>query len=151
MFLKAALAILALPGMVIGIIPAILIIYDPWRANEYWTGYIFLTPGLFMLFQSIQSFYVAGKGTLAPWAPPVKIVQVGLYRHIRNPMYVGNLLIILGLALRFGSPLLGAYMVFLALMFHTNLVFIEEPRLSRRFNKEWDQYVTEVPRWFPRV
>lgn len=151
MFLKALLAILALPFMVVGIIPTIIITYDPYRMDEYIAGYIPLTIGLWLFFQCIRDFYVMGKGTLAPWAPPEKFVRVGFYRYTRSPMYLGVLLIISGLGLRFGSPLMGAYLIFVATTFHLNLLFIEEPRLARRFGDEWLHYIKEVPRWLPRL
>lgn len=151
MFLKAVLAILALPFMVVAVIPTLIIANDPWRVDEQIFGYLPLIIGLYIFFQSIRDFYVMGKGTLAPWAPPKQFVRVGFYRYTRSPMYLGILLILCGLTLRFGSPLLGGYVIFVGISFHLNLVFIEEPRLANRFGEEWERYRREVPRWIPRI
>ena len=150
MFLKAVIAFLALPFWVVAVIPTIIINYDPYRGNEVMIGYLPLTVGLWVFFQCIRDFYVIGKGTLAPWSPPEKIVYVGFYRFLRNPMYVGIVLILCGLSFRFGSPLLGVYALFMAILFHVNLIFIEEPRLHKRFGNDWVEFIKKVPRWLPR-
>jgi protein-S-isoprenylcysteine O-methyltransferase Ste14 len=150
MLVKAITAVLVLPGVVIGIIPAIIIGYDPWRNAGHWSGYVVLLLGLGILFKCIRDFYVAGKGTLAPWAPPEQIVRIGFYRFVRNPMYVGIIISIGGLGISLGSPLLGAYLLLLMTVFHINLNFVEEPRLAKKFNAAWSLYAQKVPRWFPR-
>jgi protein-S-isoprenylcysteine O-methyltransferase Ste14 len=151
MFLKAAIAFLALPFMVTAVVPTLLILIDPWRVTNSMFAYIVLIPGLTLLFVCIRDFYTIGKGTLAPWAPPANFVQVGFYKYSRNPMYLGVLLIITGLALRFGSPLTGMFMILFAIIVNINIRFIEEPKLAERFGVEWVQYCKEVPRWFPRL
>ncbi len=151
LFLKTVISILALPGIVVGAIPTLLISNDPWRWSGHWLGYIPTMLGLAILAMSIGAFYVAGKGTLAPWAPPKSVVRVGLYRFVRSPMYVGVLLCLLGLAISYGSPLVGCYFIFIGVIFHLNLVYIEEPRLAKQFGEKWKQYAAAVPRWLPRV
>ncbi len=150
MFARAVLAILALPGIVIGVIPSLLITLDPWRTDSFLAGYVVIGLGLLILFETIRTFYVAGHGTLAPWAPPDRVVRIGLYRFVRNPMYIGVLTTVAGLGLRFGSPLVAGYVILLAVCFHLNLVYLEEPRLARRFPESWPAFAAEVPRWIPR-
>jgi protein-S-isoprenylcysteine O-methyltransferase Ste14 len=96
------------------------------------------------------AFSAAGKGTLAPWDPPRRLVVVGLYRFTRNPMYVGVLTLVLGWTLLLGSPWLAAYVVVLAAVFHLRTVLYEEPHLARLFGVEWERYRAAVPRWLPR-
>lgn len=151
MFLKAVLAILALPCIVSGVVPTLLINADPWRMTGHWAGFIPVLLGLSLLFASIRAFYRAGKGTLAPWAPPESVVQVGPYRFVRSPMYVGILIFVTGLATAFGSPLSGGYAAFLAAVFHFNLVHVEEPRLAKTHGEAWHKYAARVPRWLPKL
>jgi protein-S-isoprenylcysteine O-methyltransferase Ste14 len=99
----------------------------------------------------VRDFYVAGKGTLAPWDPPKHLVVVGLYCFVRNPMYVGILIFLIGWALVMGSRWLAAYAVVLAIAFHLRVVLYEEPRLRRHFPEEWDAYAAAVSRWWPRI
>ena len=106
-----------------------------------------LAAGSLILLWCIRDFYVAGKGTLAPWDPPKKLVTVGLYRFTRNPMYVGILLFLAGWIGLAGSPLLAGYTVLLAIAFHLRVVLYEEPRLAQQFTEQWFAYVASVPRW----
>lgn len=76
---------------------------------------------------------------------------VGLYRFIRNPMYVSVLMIITGWVLVAGSPLLAAYVVGLAAAFHLRVVLYEEPWLAKQFGFKWEVYSAQVPRWVPRL
>lgn len=88
---------------------------------------------------------------LALRAEPTRLVIIGLYRYIRNPMYVGALLIILAEAAYFGSLWLVIYAAGLWAVLHIFLVVIEEPQLKRRFGADYEQYVKTVPRWFPKI
>lgn len=114
-------------------------------------GAVPLAIGLVMLLWCVRDFYVSGKGTLAPWDPPRRLVIVGLYRFTRNPMYVGIALLLAGWSLLTASPLLAGYMVFLAIAFHLRVVLYEEPRLKKKFGEEWAKYAATVPRWLPRL
>ncbi len=107
--------------------------------------------GAFLLFWCVRDFYVAGKGTLAPWDPPRNLVIVGLYRHVRNPMYVGVLALVAGWAVFFRSPLVAAYTALLFLVFHIRVVAHEEPWLESTFGETWDEYRKHVRRWLPRI
>jgi protein-S-isoprenylcysteine O-methyltransferase Ste14 len=104
--------------------------------------------GTFGLLWCVRVFYVSGKGTLAPWAPPRTLVVVGLYRYSRNPMYVCVLVVLLGWAVSFGSVGLFAYALVVASAFHLRVVFGEEPWLGRTHGAAWQQYARRVRRWF---
>jgi len=96
-------------------------------------------------------FALKGIGTPAPVAPTQNLVVSGLYRHFRNPMYVGVVTAILGQALVFGSP---ALVVYAAVVFAGFFLFVlgyEEPALRRQFGAEYEAYCSNVPRWIPRI
>jgi len=96
------------------------------------------------------AFVMQGKGTPIPVLPPKEFVAQGLYRHVRNPMYIGGLLIVMAQTTFFLSPSLLLYTLLLWLALHSFVVFIEEPQLERRFGTSYRQYKTRTPRWFPR-
>jgi protein-S-isoprenylcysteine O-methyltransferase Ste14 len=96
-------------------------------------------------------FTFLGKGTPAPIAPPKNLVIKGIYRHVRNPMYVGVLLILFGEALLFESATLFLYAVLAFVIFHTAVVYYEEPTLRRKFTDSYKRYCNSVPRWIPRL
>lgn len=147
MFLRALAAFVALPGMVAFIVPAIVVARSSEGARPVALGLAVLTAGSFLLVWCVREFYVNGKGTLAPWAPPTVLVTRGLYRCTRNPMYVAVLLVLAGWALAFRSPLLAVYGGVVAVAFHRRVVFAEEPALARSFGAEWEAYRRRVPRW----
>lgn len=107
--------------------------------------------GVVMLLWCVRDFYVSGRGTLAPWDPPKRLVIVGLYRFTRNPMYAGILLLLTGWSLFAASSLLAGYAVMLAIAFHLRVLLYEEPRLKMQFSEEWAAYAATVPRWLPRL
>jgi protein-S-isoprenylcysteine O-methyltransferase Ste14 len=107
-----------------------------------------LTLGVIGLLWCVRDFYVSGKGTLAPWAPPRVLVDVGLYRYSRNPMYVSVMLILLGWAAAFRSRGLLLYALAVLAAFHLRVVFGEEPWLARTHGERWQQYARRVRRWF---
>ena len=96
------------------------------------------------------NFAQTGRGTPAPLDPPKTVVAVGLYRWVRNPMYIGVLLIILGQAIAYGSLILVVYAVVMWLVVHAFVVLYEEPDLLRRFGDSYESYRRAVPRWLPR-
>lgn len=149
MLAHALLAFLALPGLFAILLPVGLVAVDPWRRHGFLVGWAFAAAGLVVVIRCAWDFYLAGKGTLAPWDPPKHLVVRGLYRYVRNPMYVGVLALVGGTALLGGSPLTGAYVVLLAVGFHLRVVFSEEPWLAKHFPSEWEAYSAAVPRWVP--
>lgn len=151
MFLRALLAFLALPGMVAGVIPLLITRLDPWRTGGTPVGYVVMTLGLVILLWCVRDFYVSGKGTLAPWSPPQELVFVGLYRVVRNPMYVGVLTIQAGWLLSSGSPIQLGYALCVAALFHRQVTQREEPWLASKFPDTWAVYSAAVDRWRPRL
>ena len=91
-----------------------------------------------------------GRGTPAHMAPPMELVISGLYRHIRNPIYLGALLALLGHIVWSGSGLVIAYFICYVIAFHILIVRFEEPVLRNKFGKAYDDYRANVPRWIPR-
>jgi protein-S-isoprenylcysteine O-methyltransferase Ste14 len=95
-------------------------------------------------------FASAGRGTPAPVDPPKVLVSRGPYRVVRNPMYVGVLLILLGEGIVFASQTILGYALLAWLFFHLFVVFYEEPTLRRKFGAFYEEYCRTVPRWIPR-
>lgn len=151
MFGRALLAFLACPGMVAYVVPG----YWAWRLPPdrnptvlaAGLGALFLSMGTLLLLWCVRDFYVSGKGTLAPWAPPEALVRTGLYRVSRNPMYLAVSLVLLGWAAAFRTPGLWIYGGLVLVAFHLRVVLGEEPWLARRHGKAWQEYCDQVPRW----
>ena len=152
LFPRALFAFVALPGTVAGVIPAMIVYGKSSRhGGSGMAGFGLLGVGLLLLLWCVRDFYVRGKGTLAPWQPPKHLVVVGLYRYVRNPMYLAVLTIVLGWSVTFGSASLLLYLVALAIGFHLRVMLYEEPRLRRQFAEEWVAYSASVRRWVPRL
>jgi protein-S-isoprenylcysteine O-methyltransferase Ste14 len=150
LFARALLAFLILPGLFAGLLPRWIVLADGARGEGWAIGWVVAGMGAAVILWCVRDFYRAGKGTLAPWDPPRQLVVVGLYRYTRNPMYVGVLTLVLGWCLIFGSPLLAAYAVVLAIGFHLRVILYEEPRLAAQFGEQFSRYRNAVPRWLPR-
>ena len=147
LFLKALFAFLALPGMVAFVIPLLLITPASGRVwVEPW-GLVPLVLGVVVLALTVREFYVAGRGTLAPWSPPRTLVTSGLYRYSRNPMYVGVLLILCGWAIGLWSWVLAIYAAGIAIAVHVRVLVNEEPFLARTHGEAWTAYRARVGRW----
>ncbi|MBI5651248.1 MAG: isoprenylcysteine carboxylmethyltransferase family protein [Chloroflexi bacterium] len=155
-------AILALPFTVLVIIPTILLSATG-TINIGWSlamplsfappiiGLFFIGAGLTMMYKTIALFARVGKGTLAPWEPPQKLVVHGIYRHVRNPMITGVFAILLGETILSGSRGLLIWFGLFVLINAIYIPFSEEPRLARRFGEDYLRYKRNVPRWIPRV
>ena len=155
-------AILALPFLVLVIIPLILLLVF----RELWVGWNLYFPlsllptivgctllafGLVLMVKTNLLFARRGDGTLAPWNPPKKLVVLGIYRHVRNPMILGVLIILLGEAILFGSLAIFVWFIgfFMGNQFY--IIRMEERDLSRRFGEDYIKYTKNVPRWIPRI
>jgi protein-S-isoprenylcysteine O-methyltransferase Ste14 len=151
MFVRALFAFLALPGVVAGLIPAMIVYRGGNFHDGSVTGFVVGAIGLGLLLWCVRDFFVSGKGTLAPWDPPKHLVVVGLYRFVRNPMYLAVLTTVLGWSVAFHSIWVGSYLLLLAIGFHLRVILYEEPCLRRQFGAEWEVYSASVPRWLPEV
>jgi len=147
-FLRALLAFLALPGVVAILLPG-WIAWNRWPASDPWLsiGIVLFFLGFALLSWCAVSFYVSGKGTLAPWSPPRHLVTVGLYRYSRNPMYIAVALMLAGWSLGFSSWTLAGYACAVVAAFQLRVLFGEEPWLARTHGAAWDEYRSRVPRW----
>lgn len=103
----------------------------------------------YILLQHMVAFVDVGEGTHAPFDPPRKLVVRGLYRRVRNPMYLVYIATILGEALLFGSWWLLAYAAAFWGLTHAYLVRFEEKHTRERFGEQWDAYARDVARWLP--
>ncbi len=113
-------------------------------------GMVLIVAGLPGLLDSFARFALDGLGTPAPIAPTQTLVVTGLYRHVRNPMYVAVDAILLGQALLFADWRLVAYGAGFAAVVHSFVVLYEEPTLARSFGN-YETYKANVPRWIPRL
>jgi len=147
---RALFAIVVLPGTLAGLAPFLVDGRALRRLDGTPAGWPVLALGLAVFAWCVRDFFVIGRGTLAPWDPPRRLVVVGLYRVVRNPMYVGVLLVLLGETLLAGSWALAGYTAVVAAGFHVRVVVAEEPALARSFPDDWPAYTAAVSRWWPR-
>jgi protein-S-isoprenylcysteine O-methyltransferase Ste14 len=144
------------PGTVSGLVPWWL---SGWQVRPPFLGFapvrlagaVLVAAGVAALLESFARFALRGLGTPAPVAPPRHLVVSGLYRHVRNPMYVANVAAVLGQALLLGDRRVLGYGVVLWLVFHLFVVGYEEPTLRRTFGEEYETFRANVPRWIPRL
>ena len=150
LLIRSLLAAALLPGTVTIIVPW-LILRGSGQHPTRWPGLALVAVGAAVLFRCIWEFAVSGRGTLAPIDPPTRLVVNGLYRYVRNPMYVGVVLILAGEAWVFWSGGLLLYAVGFFLVANLFIDFHEEPALRRTFGESYADYVRTVPRWVPTI
>ena len=114
-------------------------------------GIIAITIGVACLLACFGRFALEGRGTPAPIAQTEILVVTGLYRFVRNPMYVAVVTIVLGEGLLFGQFLLFAYAGGIWIVFHLFVRLYEERRLAQRFGRSYEIYCDHVRRWLPRL
>lgn len=144
-------------------IPGVFAGYVPWRyfgLREvqldthnpiHIAGLVCIGFGAVLLGMCIWEFARSGRGTLAPIDPPRELVVRGLYRYVRNPMYLSVTLIVLGEFLLTGSRALLVYWAIWFLAVNLFVIGYEEPTLRERFGPAYDRYREEVGRWLPRL
>ncbi len=98
----------------------------------------------------IATFLTTGRGTPAPFDPPREFVASGPYRYVRNPMYVGAAMVLIGAGLALSSPAVVALGFVFLLLMHLLVVLYEEPALTARFGAPYERYRSTVPRWWFR-
>lgn len=113
-------------------------------------GLILFAGGLALFCWCVTLFARVGRGTLAPWDPTQALVAAGPYRHVRNPMISGVVMMLFGQALFWGSWAIGIWAGLVLLINHAYFVAIEEPGLEERFGASYINYKARVPRWIPR-
>jgi len=143
------------PGMVAGLVPWLLTGWDtadpawPWPVRVI--GAVLLAACAVVLIQAFVRFVREGRGTPAPVGPTERLVVGGLYRHVRNPMYVAVVGAIVGQALLLGRAVL---LVYAALAGAGMALFVrgyEEPLLAARYGEQYRAYRRAVPGWLPRL
>jgi protein-S-isoprenylcysteine O-methyltransferase Ste14 len=145
------------PGIVAGLIPWWL---TGWRVRQALPGWAFMPARVagtafivvagVVLVQAFVRFVAEGVGTPAPIAPTQRLVVGGLYRYVRNPMYLAVIAIIVGQALVLGQPVLLAYAAAVGIAMAAFAHGYEEPVLADRFGAQYETYRRAVPAWWPR-
>jgi len=114
-------------------------------------GYALVAIGGLIYLWCVYDFTFAGRGTPAIFDPPKKLVVRGLYKYVRNPMYVGVIALILGQVFLYGSPFVLLYAIGFAIVFMLFVKFYEEPHLSKKFGQNYLNYKARVNRWIPSL
>jgi protein-S-isoprenylcysteine O-methyltransferase Ste14 len=145
---------LIIPGTVTVLIPYLIVLGTGGGIRQPWgiVQTLSLAPialGAAILLRCIWEFMVTGRGTLAPIDPPTQLVVRGLYRYVRNPMYLGAMTLLLGEAAFFESLLVLQYALAWFLVINVVVILYEEPTLRRRFGSSYEQYTRSVHRWRP--
>ena len=154
--LKTLLFTILVPGTVTVLVPYLLLSWDV-QIFSFELGpirFLGLPPillGAVTYLWCAWDFTFTGRGTPAPIDPPKKLVVKGLYRYVRNPMYVGITLILFGEGLLFEAATLFLYAGFLLVCAHLFIVYYEEPTLRRLFGAPYESYCKSVARWIPRL
>jgi protein-S-isoprenylcysteine O-methyltransferase Ste14 len=141
------------PGVTAGLVPWLLTDWDstdPPLALAILGGGL-IAAGVAVLLHAFARFAIEGIGTPAPVAPPEHLVVGGLYRHLRNPMYVALAATIIGQAALLGRPALLLYALLFMVAVATFVRVYEEPVLTERFGSEYEAYRAAVPAWRPRL
>ena len=150
--LKSLLFLVLVPGLFVGAIPFLFLMNGPYIS----TGVLYnLALPLWVIGGTIVlwcfwDFIAVGQGTPAPIDPPKELVEAGLYRYTRNPMYVGVLMMLLAHFLWFGYWSLLIYVLCFFIAFHVFIIKYEEPTLTKKFGKAYKDYLKRVPRWISR-
>jgi len=144
------------PGVVVGLVPWMLTRWQIRQSGFYWMPVRVIGAGLILvgavvLLHAFIRFVVEGRGTPAPVAPPARLVIGGLYRYVRNPMYLATVAIIVGQALALAQFGLLWYAAAAAAAAAAVVQWYEEPALSRRFGEQYERYRRAVGRWRPRL
>jgi protein-S-isoprenylcysteine O-methyltransferase Ste14 len=145
--------LLLAPGLTAGLVPWLLTGWEssgPPAALRV-LGVVLIAAGLGVVLEAFGRFVLEGLGTPAPVAPTKQLVVGGLYRHVRNPMYVAVASTIVGQALLLGRPLLLAYAALFLAVTAAFVRFYEEPALRRQFGDQYEAYRRAVPGWWPRL
>jgi protein-S-isoprenylcysteine O-methyltransferase Ste14 len=148
LLLKNLLFVVTVPGTVAVYVPLLIARgRHPAGGVTLLLGAPLLAAGAAALGWCVWDFMTLGRGTPAPIDPPKRLVIRGLYRHTRNPMYVGVLTILAGWTVMYQSRSLLLYAVAVGVCLHLFVVLYEEPHLRRTFGEEYEAYRARVSRW----
>jgi protein-S-isoprenylcysteine O-methyltransferase Ste14 len=155
LLLRSAFWTIAFPGFFAGFVP--------WRyfgvsevdfdvSNPLHVfGALLIALGAILLLTCIYEFAARGRGTLSPADPPTELVVQGLYRYVRNPMYLSVLTIVAGEIILTRSGALAVYWLLFFVAANLLVRGYEEPYLTRQFGSSYEHYMREVGRWIPRL
>ena len=151
--LRSGLFLVVAPGIVAGLVPWWL---TGWETRTTWPplqvmGTLLIVAGAVALLDAFGRFVVEGLGTPAPVAPTQRLVVGGLYRYVRNPMYLAVGATIVGQALLLGRTILLLYAAAFAGVVFAFVRCYEEPTLARQFGAQYKDYCRAVPGWWPRL
>ena len=150
----SAIFLVLAPGVVAGLVPWWL---TQWRMGAAYpvpvqvTGAVVTGAGAAVLLGAFAQFAIQGRGTPAPPAPTEELVVRGLYRYVRNPMYLAVLAVITGQAILLGRPVLLGYAAVVGAAFVAFVYGYEQPSLARRYGAQYEAYRRTVPGWWPRL
>jgi protein-S-isoprenylcysteine O-methyltransferase Ste14 len=152
--LRSIFFTLVIPGTVAVLIPYLIVSRGGGSVAGPWTplrllGLVLMVVGTAILIRCIWDFATKGQGTLAPIDPPKELVVQGLYRYVRNPMYLGVLILLLGETAFFKSTALLQYTIAWFIVVNLAVVLYEEPSLRSRFGDSYERYSRSVRRWLP--
>lgn len=119
-----------------------------------WTrpiGVISMIAGGILVLICVAVFIIRGKGTPAVFDPPTEFVATGPYAYVRNPMYIGGIILLVGFGLYHTSLSILILSVILIGFFHLFVIFVEEPNLERLFGKGYVEYKNHINRWVPKL
>jgi protein-S-isoprenylcysteine O-methyltransferase Ste14 len=144
------------PGVVAGLVPWWLTSWHVRSPLPFWgplrvVGVVFVLAGTAFLVHAFARFVTEGAGTPAPIAPTEHLVVGGVYRYVRNPMYLAVVTVIVGQALVLGQLGLLVYASAVGFAMAAFVRLYEEPTLRRRYGAEYDAYRRHVPGWWPRL
>ncbi|HVF50005.1 MAG TPA: isoprenylcysteine carboxylmethyltransferase family protein [Pyrinomonadaceae bacterium] len=154
--LKTILWSVFVPGTLTTLVPYLLLASRfelfPLELSVFrFAGLIPIACGAALYLWCAWDFTFSGRGTPAPFDPPKEIVLRGLYRYVRNPMYVAASLVLIGEAILFESVVILIYGAIVFSFFHLWVVFYEEPALRGKFGESYENYCLKVSRWIPRT
>jgi protein-S-isoprenylcysteine O-methyltransferase Ste14 len=151
--LKTILFTIAVPGTVAVLVPSWIVggFTKPEIGLLTWLGVLITSVGAAIYFRCAWEFAVRGLGTPAPIAPTKFLVTTALHRYVRNPMYIGVAMVIVGEGALFRSLHLVEYAAAMLLTAHVFVVLYEEPTLRRTFGESYEEYRRSVPRWIPKI
>ena len=155
MFGTAAFLVIA-PGTIAGFIPWWI---SRWRFQAPFAGWLpfrvvgvaLVGSGAAVLLDSFARFALKGLGTPAPVFPTRTLIVTGLYRYVRNPMYVAVLSLIVGQGLLLGNVDLLGYAAMVWVAFQLFVLGYEEPKLRKTYGEQYKRFCANVPRWIPRL
>lgn len=141
------------PGVVVGLLPYLILREGMQRivirelSNVQLISVFLFAAGLILMLYCIYLFARVGKGTLSPADRTKHLVDRGIYRYSRNPMYVGVMAMLMAEAMFFGHGPLWIYVALVFVAFNIFIVAIEEPRLEKDFGEVYKAYCKKVRRW----